>query len=468
MPNTAIVGSLLSELPEKLNYIGSEMDFLSEKRARLFPAGTSKTTKETNVTSIFLSALAAIKPYREAMLAVLHPKAKKVSNKSAQLHVFTEIEDRDACGCKTEKGRPDGLIVLTTGKAQTIEWAAFVEAKVNSDLNAEQIQRYIEMARAHEVDLITISDQIVATPFQTPIVDKLNHRNVNLYHWSWIYIRTKAQQVVEAARQKGNNEAFDPDQIYITEEFIRYLDDPKIEVGHFQNMGREWAPAVKELRQTPIGAKVKSDIVNAVATAWLHEEQDLCYYIYLKTRLKVYLGLTKKEKVDVNDRKERIVNALQDRKRIEFDLWAPQSASLEDSLESSPRKKLQISVCFLSSSIHLSTEVEVGMNQKAVGQTSAFIARMEAAGAGMEDELKISAGYRWRKKTSPVPFKELQQQKARKLDYSTVNKDFGDQIERMEISQCIELGRSAFASPTNFITRLETVVTNFVNQVYNV
>ncbi len=86
----------------------------------------------------------------------------------------------------------------------------------------------------------------------------------------------------------------------------------------------------------------------------------------------------------------------------------------------------------------------------------------------MEDELKISAAYKWKKKTSPVPLKELQHQKAHKLEYATVNKEFGDQIERMEISQCVELGRGVFASPTKFISRLETVVTNYISQIYNV
>ena len=101
MASNVIIGSLLSELPEKLNYYGVDIDFLSEKRARLFPSGTSvKQTKETNLTSIFLSTLTAIRPYREALLGVLNSKAKKVSNKTAQIHVFTEISDRNSNGLK--------------------------------------------------------------------------------------------------------------------------------------------------------------------------------------------------------------------------------------------------------------------------------------------------------------------------------------------------------------------------------
>ena len=466
MANTSIIGSLLSDLPERLNYYGVEEDFLSEKRARLFPSGTAKSTKEGNLTSIFLSALAAIKPFRESLLSLLNTRAKKVSNKTAQLHVFTEIDSHDPDGKKSDKGRPDGLIVLTTGKAQTIEWAAFVEVKVNSDLESGQIQRYLEIAKLHEVDLITISDQIVSTPFQTPITEKLNHRNVNLYHWSWIYIRTKAQQVVESAKQIGCEKSHDPEQIYIIEEFIRYLDDPKINVGHFANMGKDWSVSVRELRQLPNGAKVDTNILDSIATSWMHEEQDLCYHIYLKTRLKAYLLLTKAEKRTMEERKSKISATLAKKKCVDFNLSVPFSTSVEDSFETSPRKKVQATVCFLSSSVRLLTEIEINKNQKAVGQTSTFISQLDDA--GMEDELKISAVYKWKKKTTPVSLKELQQQKAHKLDYTTVNRDYGDQIERMEISQCVELGRAVFASPTKFITKLETVVTNYISQIYSI
>lgn len=467
MASKTIIGCKLSELPEKLNYHGVEIDFLNEKRARLFPSGTSvKKTKESNLTSIFLSTLSAIKPYRQALLSVLNHKAKKVSNKSAQLHVFTEINNKDFDGSDTDKGRPDGLIVLTTGKAQTIEWAALVEVKVNSDLNEDQIKRYIDIAKAHEVDLITISDQIVATPFQSPLADKINSKKVNLYHWSWIYIRTKAQQVIESATQIGCETTYDTDQIYILNEFVRYLDDPKINVGHFQTMGKNWNPSIKELRQLPNGIQAPEKTLCSIADSWMHEEQDLCYYIYSKTKLKVYLDLTKKEKSNILERKARITDAISKKKCFSFGLLVPQSTAVQDAIESSKRKKINISVCFLSSSILLTTEVKASKTQKAIGQTSSFISLLEKIGAGMEDELKISAIYKRKKKTPPTPLKELQNQRAHKVNYSTVEKKYGDQIERMEISQHVELGRAIFSSPTKFITKIETAITNYIEQIY--
>jgi|GEM_PF-1011693 len=467
MANSRIIGSYLSELPERLNYVGTDVDFLLDKRARLFPSGKSvKKARETNLTSIFLSNLAAIKPYREVLLGVLNNKSKKVSNKSAQLHVFTEVCSLDVCGCATDKGRPDGLIVLTTGKAQVIEWAAFVEVKANSDLDAEQIKRYVEIAKEHEVDLITISDQIVATPFQTPLKDKINVRKVNLYHWSWIYIRTKAQQVIESAQQIGCETTYDVDQIYILEEFIRYLDDPNINVGHFTNMGKLWSSSVKELRQLQNGNTPKTELLSSVADSWLHEEQDLCYRIYLKTKLKTYLDLNRKEKANLEERKCRVVDSLGASKNINFTLLVPESSSVKDSLETSKRTRVDVSISFLSSSILLSAQFVPNMDQKAVGQTSSFVANLESVGAGMEDELKVTAVYKRKKKTEPTSLKDIQIQKDRKIAYSTVDKAFGDQIQSMEVSQHVELGRAVFASPTKFISQLEDAVTNYISQLF--
>lgn len=468
MASNLIIGSPITELTERLNYFETDFEsFADNKKARLFPSGTSvKTTKETNLTSIFLSTLTAIRPYREALLSLLNPKAKKISNKSAQLHAFIEINDLNEVGTKSDKGRPDGLLVLTTGKAQTIEWAAFVEVKVNSELNGEQINRYLDVARKHGIDLITISDQIVSTPFQTPISDKLSSRNVNLYHWSWTYIRAKAQQVIEYANQIESADIYDVDQIFILREFMRHLDDPKVDVGHFTHMGTKWGACVKELRQLPTGAKIDPELLDYVATAWMHEEQDLCYHLYLKTRLKVYLEQTKAEKTSLTERKQKIIDSLLKSKCIHFRISVPHSTSIQDSLENSKRKKVEIRICFLSSSLHMCVGLEPHPDQKAVGQTTSFINNLEKIKTGMEDELKIIAVYKRKKKTAAVTLKELQHQKSHKIEYSTVDKTLGDQIEMLEVFQLVELGRAIFASPTKFITQVETAVTNFVLQLY--
>jgi hypothetical protein len=247
---------------------------------------------------------------------------------------------------------------------------------------------------------------------------------------------------------------------------MRHLDDPKVDVGHFTHMGAKWGTSVKELRQLPNGAKINPDLLDYIATAWIHEEQDLCYHLYLKTRLKVYLEQTKSEKTSLTERKQKIIDSLLKSKCIHFRLSVPRSTSIQDSLENSKRKKVDISICFLSSSMLMCVELEPNPEQKAVGQTTTFINNLEKIQAGMEDELKITAVYKRKKKTLPVTLKELQNQKSRKVDYATVDKSLGDRIEVIELSQLVELGRAVFASPTKFITQVETAVTNFVLQIF--
>ena len=64
--------------------------------------------------------------------------------------------------------KPDGLIIVENG-ANT--WTALVEAKVgNNKLVEEQIERYLDLARAHNIDaLITISNQLAVLPTFNPL-----------------------------------------------------------------------------------------------------------------------------------------------------------------------------------------------------------------------------------------------------------------------------------------------------------
>ena len=133
----------------------------------MFPSGN--TDNEVATTSIFLASLSAIKEYREELLNEIG--ITKITNYNVQLHTFTELQN-------TENGdRPDGLIVLTTGKTPIIEWACFVEAKVKDKIVEDgQIEKYSDFARAIGInDIITISNVLVPNPCQSP--NKIKKRN---------------------------------------------------------------------------------------------------------------------------------------------------------------------------------------------------------------------------------------------------------------------------------------------------
>ena len=117
------------------------------KRSRLFPNGNSDN--EVATTSIFLSSLCAVKEYREELLSEIG--VKKIKNQNIKLHAYTELENMSA------EERPDGLLVVTSGKLNPIiEWACFVEVKVGSNpLEESQVDRYATFAREIGINNIT-------------------------------------------------------------------------------------------------------------------------------------------------------------------------------------------------------------------------------------------------------------------------------------------------------------------------
>lgn len=85
-----------------------------------------------------------------------------------------------------EKLRPDGLIIINTGRSQ---WKALVEAKIGkAELDAEQIKDYLALAKKYKIDaVITLSNQYSAIPSHHPIqFKKSDLKGVDLYHFSWM------------------------------------------------------------------------------------------------------------------------------------------------------------------------------------------------------------------------------------------------------------------------------------------
>ena len=148
---------------------------LESRRARLFPAGNSDN--EVSTTSIFLSTLSAVKEYREELLTQIG--IKKINNQNISLHTYTELQSN------SKEDRPDGLIVVTSGKLKPIiEWISFVEVKIgNNPIDAAQVERYTNFGREVGINsIITVSNDLVTNPLQSPI--KLKKRSFNLFHWS--------------------------------------------------------------------------------------------------------------------------------------------------------------------------------------------------------------------------------------------------------------------------------------------
>ena len=208
----------MSDLPEILK---------AGEFARLIPV-VADTSKEQRAAATLLSVVAAVDEYGRGILRRVGAPA----GKSSKIRCYTEVVFKTSL--QSSSKRPDGLIVVTTGKRT---WTAIVEAKVgNSSLDAAQVEAYLDIAREVEADaVITVSNQFVAIPTHHPVtVSKTKLRSVGLYHWSWTFLLT------EALLHEASSSIGDSDQAFILKEMVRYLDHDSSGVRSFQRMPRSW------------------------------------------------------------------------------------------------------------------------------------------------------------------------------------------------------------------------------------
>ena len=143
---------------------------LTVRPARLIPF--IKPGHETALTSIFLSAIRLVKEFREDIFSEIG------LSKAGEVHVFTEIAFNESDSDIIDRhNQPDGLILVVVGGK--IKDAALFEMKNGYDkLDENQVKSYIKIAQRYNINkLITVSNQFVTTPTQSPLnisVKKVN------------------------------------------------------------------------------------------------------------------------------------------------------------------------------------------------------------------------------------------------------------------------------------------------------
>jgi hypothetical protein len=234
--------------------------------ARLIPVSgiNGSDEQERRGSSALLAVLASVREFGRAITVPLGAP-------SGTIETFIEVPF--LLGERTV--RPDGVIRVTRGK-QT--WRALVEVKTaRNDLQTAQIEAYLDVAREHEFDaVLTISNQLVSAPGEHPTaVDRKKLRKVALLHMSWSQIHT------EAVIERVNRSVSDPDQAWILDELIRYLEHNRSGAVDFEDMGRSWV-AVREgvvnrtLRSNdPAAADVAARFGQLVAFAAMRLSRDL-------------------------------------------------------------------------------------------------------------------------------------------------------------------------------------------------
>lgn len=184
----------------------------------------SQDEQEKRATSSLLAVMHAVPEFGHAVLKPLGAPKGRIST-------FTEVQLKDEAG---KVHIPDGAVIVERGKKA---WRCLVEVKTSgAALKSEQVSRYLDLARLHGLDaVLTISNDITSGPEDSPVtVDKRKLRSVKLLHRSWWRILTEA---IVQHRHRGVS---DPDQAWILNELIVYLDDDRSGASGFKDMGEDW------------------------------------------------------------------------------------------------------------------------------------------------------------------------------------------------------------------------------------
>ena len=283
--------------------------------ARLIPVPSGgRDSRESAATSALLATMMAVSEFARAMMDLVGIKL----GASAKLHCYAEVVVKTPSG--PSKLRPDGLIHLSTGKADRY---FFVETKTGgNELEPQQIEDYLDLAKQVGVEgVITISNQYMALPTLHPVqVAKSKQRGIDLYHWSWTLILTEA---LIAAKHSGIK---DPDQAYILNELIRFLEHPTTRVKQTPSMGPLWGDATRAAFQGhPLHPG--SPQVEALVAAWYQALRFVTLEMSAQLGRAVTLVVSRRHKADPTERLKEDVTALCKSRRIESELEIPDAAS---------------------------------------------------------------------------------------------------------------------------------------------
>lgn len=280
------------------------------RSARLIPL--INPGKEEALTSIFLSSLTLVDEFRRDIFDIIGMP------KGGQLYVYTEAVFPDEKEC-----RIDGFILLVA--AGKIKSAAILEMKNGTDcLDKDQIDRYLKIAKTFGIPkMITVSNEFVSEPTQSPLGAKKTPNGVELYHLSWQFIRTLAR--IRLFENDTNIE--DVDQVRIMEEVLAYLENEKSGVGTrgFSQMKAGWKEVAEKVASQATLRKTDPALLETVES-WLQEERDLALKLSCELGALVTSGI-RKFKGNIQARMENDLNSFLSNPVLSSNLIIPSAVS---------------------------------------------------------------------------------------------------------------------------------------------
>lgn len=256
--------------------------------ARLIPT-VSESKKEERATSSLLATFMVVPSFTESVLSDAGASVGKRSKITCYTEIVFKTPDKEA----GKLPRPDGLIVITNGKRS---WSALVESKIGTkELTNLQVEEYLALAKKYKIDaVITISNQFATTPAHHPLsVPKSKTKSVELYHFSWLSLKSKALLLT------GDKDLNDPEQAYILSELIRYLDHDSSGVTSFTRMPTKWKDLCASV-QNGIVLQKNADTVSDAVSGWHQLLRHLSLNLSIATGQPVSISLSRQRLKDAD------------------------------------------------------------------------------------------------------------------------------------------------------------------------
>lgn len=405
------------------------------QKARIIPVvGTGAgNEREQRATSAFLAVLSIV---RTLSIDLLTPLG---ASRAGAAHVTTYVEPPFKLADKTTS-RPDGLIEVRYGNQKP--WTALVEVKTgNAELAADQVNRYIEIARDQGYQaVITISNEIAPSEGQHPTqgLKVRKGSRVEVHHFSWTRIANIASRIKARTRES------DPEQAWLLDELLRYLEHASSGAVELDDMGPEWVEA-RELARTGMLQRSEPQATD-VAQRW---DQFLTYAalrLGMRVNADVQERLTRAEQEDVNLRTKRFVNELCDTGALTGELIVPKSIG-------------DVSICVdlrarLSA---VSTTFRAPDDKRARGSVSWLVRQLSEAPATLE----VAAHARNSRTPAIASLGDLRE------DSSGMLADLPGDVAKFTVTMRCELGMGRRSARTaGFIESVLTAIYSFYEQVH--
>lgn len=406
----------------------------SGEKARLIPVA-KESNKEQKATSALLAAIQSVDEFGKGVLSAVGASIGKTS----KIECFTEIVFK---GDEKEKNsRPDGLIIVKTGSR---EWRALVEAKVgNNELNSQQIETYIDLARKHKVDaVITISNQTTALLTHHPVtINKNKLKKVGLYHWSWLFLLTEA---ILWEQHKGLS---DPDQAYILSELVRYLQHESTGLLGSRSLKPGWKEVYDKIH-----AKAPLNRASAEVAETVESWHQLCKYMALDLSLKigrtVPIHLSKSHQKAQNTRVSDDVEELLQTKTLSCEFSIPDAAS-----------HVKFSADFGLRSVTFSMSLKAPKDKTTTKGKIGWLLR-QLKNTESKEKIKISATWPSRKQDTRATLLELEEHGYTRLEQENTS----SQPTGFEITHSYDL-MAKFKAIKSFPEEVATMLPKFYEDI---